>query len=175
MRWLACAWVVGCSFACVKQPAAPPLTGPQTAGYPKLQQLALARYPEGTTWKLADELGSVVLLDVWATWCEPCRDSMPLYQDLKKQYEARGLKVYAINVEADTHELPGFLAETKTTLPILRDPNAVAAEEILKVKLMPTSFLVDRKGTVREVHEGFTDDFLAKYVSEIEALLQETP
>ncbi len=175
MRWLALAVLVCSVFGCVKKPTAPPLTGPQAMGYPKLQQLALTRYPEGTKWKLSDELGSVVLLDVWATWCEPCRESMPLYQDLKKQYEARGLKVYAVNVEADTHELPGFLAETKTTLPILLDPNAVSAEEILKVKLMPTSFLIDRKGVVREMHEGFSEEFLMKYVSEIEALLKESP
>jgi thiol-disulfide isomerase/thioredoxin len=114
-----------------------------------------------------------VLLDVWATWCAPCRDALPMYQDLAKHYEARGLKVYALNVDEDSRAIPPFLQETKVSLPILIDANAEVADKVLRVRSMPTTVLIDRKGLVRYVHEGFAEELLAKYQSEIEELLAE--
>ena len=153
----------------------PPLTGPVLAGEDGNTplELVLKTYPHSADWSLASERGKVVLLDVWATWCEPCRDSLPLYHDLAKEFGPRGLKVYAMNVDADATQIPKFLEETKVTLPVLLDPNAKLAESKLKVRMMPTAFLVDRKGVVRYVHEGFSEEFLQKYMTEIEALLAE--
>ena len=61
----------------------------------------------------------------------------------------------------------------KVSLPVLLDPEARFAESVLKVKLMPTAFLIDKKGTVRFVHEGFDEGQLATWLSEIESLLAE--
>ena len=159
--------------ACVREPP-PLLTGSAVeTERPGLAGLVLKRQLDGKDWKLADDSGSVVLLDVWATWCEPCRDSLPMYQDLLKQYGARGLKVYAINIDADPKTVPAFLKELKVELPVLLDPGANLAESALQVKVMPTAFLIDRKGNLRHVHEGFAEEFLQKYVSELEALLAE--
>ena len=161
--------------ACVKN-SGPPLTGLVQLAGPNGDEplvLALKTYPQQTDWSIEKERGSVVLLDVWATWCEPCRDSLPLYHDLQKEYAARGLKVYAMNVDADSTQIPKFLEETKVQIPVLLDPNAALAESKLKVRMMPTAFLIDRKGVVRYVHEGFAEEFLQKYMSEIEALLKE--
>ncbi|MDC0714299.1 TlpA disulfide reductase family protein [Stigmatella sp. ncwal1] len=131
------------------------------------------RYPGGEPYSVASDRGSVVLLDVWATWCEPCRDALPLYEQIAKEYGSRGLKVYALNVDEDERAIPAFLAETKVALPILVDINAAVAEKTLKVRMMPTTFLVDRQGVVRFVHEGFAEEFLQKYQTEIEQLLAE--
>lgn len=131
------------------------------------------RYPGGEPYSIASERGSVVLLDVWATWCEPCKDALPMYQDLAKHYASRGLKVYALNVDEDVRALGPFLEETKVTLPVLLDANAEVAEKVLRVRGMPTTLLVDRQGRVRYVHEGFAEEFLTKYQSEIEELLAE--
>lgn len=131
------------------------------------------RYPDDSPYSVVSDRGSVVLLDVWATWCEPCRDALPLYEQLAKEYGNRGLKVYALNVDEDARAIPAFLAEAKVTLPILMDANAQVAEKTLGVKMMPTTFLVDRKGVVRFVHEGFAEEFLQKYQTEIEQLLAE--
>ena len=131
------------------------------------------RYPGGEPYSLVSDRGSVVLLDVWATWCEPCRDSLPLYEQLAKEYGSRGLKVYALNVDEDARGIPAFLEETKVSLPVLLDANAQVAEKTLKVKLMPTSYLLDRKGRVRFIHEGFAEEYLQKYQTEIELLLAE--
>lgn len=131
------------------------------------------RYPDGGPYSAASDRGSVVLLDVWATWCEPCRDALPMYEQLAAEYGSRGLKVYALNVDEDSRAIPGFLTETKVGLPILLDANAQVAEKTLGVKMMPTTFILDRKGVVRFVHEGFAEEFLQKYQTEIEQLLAE--
>ena len=170
-----CAMLEGATLAPTspQRSFAPQSTPPPTGAAPA--QLGLARLTGGPGWKLSDDRGQVVLLDVWATWCEPCRDALPVYDALSKQFAERGLKVYAINVDEDASQIPKFLAELKVSLPILVDPGALNSEGLLHVKLMPTAFLIDRKGIIREVHEGFSDDVSAKYQRSIEALLAEAP
>jgi thiol-disulfide isomerase/thioredoxin len=171
---------------CAKSAPLPPLTTSPAPGASKPGEGAgdtdtsrpldfqVKRYPGGEPYDLATDRGSVVLLDVWATWCEPCRDALPYYQDLAKEYAGRGLKVYALNVDEDPRAIPSFLAEVKVTLPVLVDENAQVSERTLKVRSMPTTYLIDRRGVVRHVHEGFAEEFLAKYQSQIEALLAES-
>ena len=162
---------------CITTPAPPSLTGPTTLQLATRSTealvLSLPRYPGNAAWTLSSMRGRVVLLDVWATWCEPCREALPLYQDLSKEFAARGLEVLTINIDADPRPIPAFLAEAKVSLPVLLDPEARIAESKLKVKLMPTAFLIDRKGVIRHVHEGFDEGELSTWLSEIEALLAE--
>ncbi len=162
-----------CATSCLRSDPAPALTGTPEPGRPGLQQMVLKRQLGGEPWKLSQDLGSVVLLDVWATWCEPCADSLPMYHDLLKQYGAQGLKVYGINVDADSKVVIPFLKNLKVEVPVLLDPGASISEGALQVKVMPTAFIIDRKGNLRHVHEGFAEEFLQKYVTEIEALLVE--
>ena len=158
----------------------PPLTGfvPQSTGSalgsePAPLAFTVKRYPGGEPHDIAGDRGSVVLLDVWATWCEPCRDALPMYQDLAKHYRAQGLRVYALNVDEDSRAIAPFLAQTKVDLPVLVDANAEVAEKVLRVRGMPTTVLLDRQGRIRYVHEGFGEEYLARYQSEIEELLAE--
>jgi thiol-disulfide isomerase/thioredoxin len=97
-----------------------------------------------------------------------------VYEQLARHYAARGLKVYALNVDEDTRAIPKFLADTKvTSLPVLLDANAEVSDKVLKVRGMPTTVLIDRQGVVRYMHEGFSEEFLARYQAEIEELLAE--
>ncbi|QSQ17486.1 TlpA disulfide reductase family protein [Myxococcus landrumensis] len=130
-------------------------------------------YPGGEPYDLTSDRGRVVLLEVWATWCEPCRDALPFYENLGREYASRGLKVYALNIDEDPRAIAPFLKEVKVSLPILLDENAQVAERTLKVRGMPTLYLIDKRGLVRFIHEGFGEEFLAKYQSEIETLLAE--
>ncbi|NBD13603.1 TlpA family protein disulfide reductase [Corallococcus silvisoli] len=130
-------------------------------------------YPDNSVYDLKSDRGQVVLLDVWATWCEPCKDALPMYEQLQREYGKRGFKVYALNVDEDVRAIPPFLEEAKVELPILLDANALVSERLLKVRLMPTTFLIDRKGVVRHVHEGFAEEFLQQFQTEIEQLLAE--
>lgn len=133
----------------------------------------VTRLSDGTPYHLSDDRGSVVLVDVWATWCEPCRDSLPVYDDVAKQFASKGLKVYAMSVDADPKVIAPFLAELKVSLPALHDPEAALAGKVLKVRQMPTSILIDRKGVVRRVHEGLSDEFLQETLSDVESVLAE--
>ncbi len=143
-----------------------------TTARPPLE-LKLPLYPARKIHDLAKDRGNVVLLDVWATWCEPCRRSLPMYERLAKQYGRRGFKVYAINIDEDPDEVAPFVKETKLGLPILLDRDAELVETKLNVRVMPTSFLLDKQGRVRHVHEGFTAEYLPQLQAEIEALLAE--
>ena len=136
----------------------------------------LPRYPDKQSFSLASERGHVVMLDVWATWCDPCRESLPQYQAMASKYAARGLRLYTLNVDGDAAvpaEIPKFITETKLSLPILLDTDAKLAESLLKVKVMPTALLIDRKGIVRHVHEGFESKSLAEVEAHLESLLAE--
>ncbi|MBN8228322.1 TlpA family protein disulfide reductase [Corallococcus macrosporus] len=147
----------------------------ESSGQAKGQPLSfqVKRYPDNTPYDLKSDRGQVVLLDVWATWCEPCKDALPMYAQLQKEYGTRGFKAYALNVDEDVRAIPTFLEEAKVEVPILLDANALVAERLLKVRLMPTTFLIDRKGVIRHVHEGFAEEFLQQFQTEIEQLLAE--
>jgi thiol-disulfide isomerase/thioredoxin len=130
----------------------------------------------GERFDIASERGNVVLLDVWATWCEPCRETLPYYDRLARELGPRGLKVYALSIDEDARAVAHFVKETGLALPVLLDSNASVAERTLRVQAMPTSFLLDRSGVVRQVHEGVEDTALALYTrtrAEVEALLAE--
>jgi thiol-disulfide isomerase/thioredoxin len=136
-------------------------------------QLSLARYPAGAPWTLAEDRGSVVFLDFWATWCDPCREALPLYADLAREYGPKGLKVYAVSVDGDPAAIGPFLADAGVDLPVLLDPEGQLAESALRVRTMPTAFLIDRAGVVRAVHEGYDEARLPATLAEVEALLRE--
>lgn len=173
MRRLLLAVLVACASCAGRFAPPPPLTGSGLGADGKPLELELARYDSKDRWKLSQERGNVVLLDVWASWCEPCRDSLPLYDDMQKEYGPRGLRVYALNIDADSSQIRKFLQTTKVSVPVLLDPNAAIAEKVLKVNVMPTTFLIDRKGVVRATHEGFAEELLVKYLAEVDELLKE--
>ncbi|MCY1016069.1 TlpA disulfide reductase family protein [Pyxidicoccus sp. MSG2] len=175
--------VAALSLAGCAKSQMPPLTSPAPSGggaatTPEARtgaplEFKVKRYPGGELYDLSSDRGSVVLLDVWATWCEPCRDALPFYENLAREYAGRGLKIYALSVDEDARAIAPFLQETKVGLPILLDENAQVAERTLKVKGMPTTFYIDRRGVVRHFEEGFAEEFLTRYQSHIEALLAE--
>ncbi|MBL8937852.1 MAG: TlpA family protein disulfide reductase [Archangium sp.] len=176
MRWLC----VLALTSCVRLPTPPVLVesdGVRRSLVPRVEaqplEFSVTRHPGKETWRLSQERGSVVLIDVWATWCEPCRDSLPFYDDLARQYAARGLKVYAMSVDADPSVIGPFMQELKLQLPVLHDPEATIAGSVLKVSQMPTTVLIDRRGVVRRVHEGLSDDFFQQTLSDVETLLAE--
>lgn len=164
------------TLGCVT-PNKPELTSPsrRVVNPDEKIELTLQTYPGLAPWTLSSLRGKVVLLDVWATWCEPCRDSLPLYVDLRKEFGRHGFEVIAINVDDDPIQIPLFLNETKIDLPIVIDPHSVQSNKVLKVKVMPTTYLIDRKGVIRWVHEGFNEDMLSTWLDEIQTLVAEKP
>ncbi|MDB4976864.1 MAG: thioredoxin family protein [Myxococcaceae bacterium] len=103
--------------------------------------------------RLSDLKGQVVLLDFWASWCEPCRQSVPLLNEVARQLGGK-VKVFGINSEAQSRGRLSQVAKAwGFAYPVLHD---ITAETMLgyDISVMPTLFLVDQKGIVRETHGG---------------------
>jgi thiol-disulfide isomerase/thioredoxin len=99
----------------------------------------------GRRHSLADHRGRVVLINFWATWCDPCRDEMPSLQKLKAELAGRPFEVLAVNYGESEARVSEFLKRHPMDFPILLDPNQDAARA-WRVRILPASFLVDARG-----------------------------
>jgi cytochrome c biogenesis protein CcmG/thiol:disulfide interchange protein DsbE len=114
--------------------------------------------------------GKVAIVDFWATWCEPCKKSFPKLEELNVKYKDNGLEIVGISEDDDTAGIPSFASDLGTRFPLVWDENKVIASK-WQPKSMPTTFVVDRKGTVRFVHLGYHDGEEAEIEKEIKSLL----
>ena len=121
---------------------------------------------------LAALRGQVVYVDFWASWCVPCRLSMPALDGLYREHRARGFTVVGVNKDVSVDDAARFLKRVPVTFPLVQDEGDRAAKAF-DVKAMPSGYLVDRRGVVRKVHRGFTPETAAALASEIETLLKE--
>jgi len=126
------------------QPA--PATGPTEVG--DTMPAYSAKLLDGSPYDLASDKGNVVLVNVWATWCGPCRFEIPELQKLHDENAARGFKVVGVSVdEGDPAEVKQFAAEQKMTYPVVVDAEGRIAN-LLQTTVLPTSVLVDRNGKI---------------------------
>ena len=123
--------------------------------------------------KLPDSTkGKVVLIDFWASWCGPCKQSFPVMEDLHKRYSGRGLVIIAISVDSKRPAMEAFLKKNEVSFTVMRDPGQQLVERT-GVTAMPSSFLIDREGKVRFIHTGFRGaETRRKYEEQIESLLK---
>jgi len=108
-----------------------------------------AKFLDGKPFDVASEKGNVVLLNVWATWCQPCRFETPELQALHRKYGDRGFKVIGVSVdnEGSDAEIKQFIDENKITYPIAFDPEGRVAN-VLRTTVLPTSVLIGRDGRI---------------------------
>jgi cytochrome c biogenesis protein CcmG/thiol:disulfide interchange protein DsbE len=98
--------------------------------------------------------GKVVIVDFWASWCEPCGEAMPVLNRLYRRYRRQGLVVVGVNVDRTERNARSFLRSTPVSFPIVHDARHQVAGRYGPPR-MPSSYLIDRRGVVRYVHEGF--------------------
>ncbi len=103
--------------------------------------------------KLADFNGKVVLVNFWRSECGPCLVEMPEIEAVYQEYRDRGFEVLAINMGQDRQTIDAVRRRVSVTFPMLGDPLKIAAERY-RVEVMPTSFIIDGEGLVRERIEG---------------------
>jgi cytochrome c biogenesis protein CcmG, thiol:disulfide interchange protein DsbE len=116
-------------------------------------------------------LGRVIYLDFWASWCGPCRKSMPVLDGLYRELGDRGFAVVAINMDSDLSEAHRFLQRYPVSYPLLKDNND-AAMHLFKVSGLPSGFLLDRDGRIRLLHRGFREGDEDKLRREVLDLLE---
>ena len=136
-----------------------------------VKDITLATFPETGKHSFSSDVGQVVVIDAWATWCGPCVRSLPLLQKVSRDYSQRGVRVYAVSVDEDRAQIPKFLTSAKVQLPVLLDPGGFVLEDRLKLKQMPTTWVVDRTGHVRYTQESF-DGSLDDIRAQLDALLK---
>ncbi len=124
----------------------------------------------GPPLKLSDYRGKVVLLDFWATWCEPCRAEIPHFVELQDKYGSQGLQIIGVSMDDSPDPVPAFYKQFKMNYPVVMG-NAQIGEEYGGVLGLPIAFVIDRQGLIRAKHMGATD--AAVFEREIVAQLGE--
>jgi thiol-disulfide isomerase/thioredoxin len=104
--------------------------------------------PAGKTHDLAAYRGKVVLVNFWATWCAPCREEMPSMQALRQRLAGKGFEVLAVNMMESEEKIAAFRESELIDLPVLMDRDGAAARR-WNVRMLPVSFVIDRRGAIR--------------------------
>ena len=123
----------------------------------------------GAAASLSEHAGKVVLVDFWATWCEPCRSSFPEYQALVARYADR-VVVLGISEDDEEHGIERFAEETGVSFPLAWDADKSVAQTY-QISGMPTLFIIDQRGLVRFVHAGFRPGDELQISAAIDSLL----
>jgi len=123
----------------------------------------------GTRLQLSTLRGHAIVLDFWASWCGPCRESTPVLSRIQKRYRSRGVLIFGIN--EDENVSPAFVARAQeafgASYPSLGDPDAQVAS-YYDVQVLPTLVLVDRRGRIRATHVGVpSENWLDGQISRI--------
>jgi len=127
--------------------------GSETVGRPA-PELAVERL-DGGNLALSSLRGKVVLLDVWASWCGPCKQELPMLDEISARLKRRGVEIVAVSVDQDRANLRKFLrVRPRWSLTVAHDPAGAVADTFQPDK-MPTSYAIDRRGVVRYVNSGF--------------------
>lgn len=103
---------------------------------------------------LSELKGKVVLMDFWATWCQPCRQSFPWMNEMLDKYSDQGLHIVAVSLDVNPRMVEKFLHRYPAKFQIGLDPHGKVADQY-NVHVMPTSYLIDRNGGIHKVHRGF--------------------
>lgn len=127
---------------------------------------------DGKNVRLSDLRGQVVMLNFWASWCGPCRQEMPILDELSKRYGRAGFTLLGVNVEQDSSLGEKYLQDTPVSFPILWD-TASTASKLYNVDAMPSTVLIDRDGKIRYLHKGYKPGYEDEYKKQIKELIRE--
>lgn len=114
-----------------------------------------AQQLDGTPVSLADQRGKVVLLNIWATWCKPCREEIPALETLHQRHSAEGLLITGVSIDqpGDSAKIVSFASALGATYTLWHDPDDKVSTTFLAIGV-PASYLVGRDGTLRWRHVG---------------------
>ena len=145
---------------------APPAVGSVA---PEFELPALAA---GHMLALADYRGAVVYVEFWNSFCAPCRASFPKLDALRQRLPREDFEVIAVNMDRFADDAREFLAETPVSFPVVSDAS-LATGRRFGVTALPTGFLLDRAGVVRDIHRGELD--MSRFQERAKALIDRSP
>jgi peroxiredoxin len=129
------------------------------------------RTADGRNLRLHEQRGRVVLLNFWATWCGPCRQEMPLLDQLYQKYQGSGFTLLGVNVDDDSRKALQVAKTLGVSFPVLLDADKTVSK-LYDLGSMPATVLIDRDGKVRYVHRGYLTGYEDTYDKQIRELLK---
>ncbi len=166
LRFLVVLATLGCASK-----EAPQVSDKVEIGHPAPAYAAMAMNGDSTS--LASLRGKVVLLNVWATWCGPCRQEIPELRAIHGAYKDRGLELIGVSVDADGSDeaIRAFLRDFKMDYAIWRDPNE-GVNATFRMSGVPATFLIDRQGVLRWKATGVVEPGDTSLTNSIERALR---
>lgn len=148
--------VTGCGVS--ESGASAPAQGNGAAAAGGVAQDFAVRDTQGTTFRLSDHLGKdVILLDFWATWCEPCLAEMPHLEEIYEANRAKGFLVVGISMDGPetVADVPSFAKRHNMTFPVVLDEDSHVVSIYNPKRSAPLSVLIDRHGRIARVRESY--------------------
>lgn len=134
---------------------------------PDFQLNQISDEVDQSTVQLSDLEGKGVMLNFWATWCEPCKAEMPYMQDLYPEYKEKGVEIVAVSLDGTELVVDQFINEYDLTFPVPHDKNG-EVKDLYKIGPMPTTYFINPDGEIEEIVQGaLTLDRLEGYLNDI--------
>ncbi len=147
-------WMTRATPGAVATPVVPEPAAAQPAplvGHPAPEFTLTA--VDGAQVSLSDLRGQVVLINLWATWCPPCRAEMPAIQQAYERFRDQGFIVLAVNQQEESAVILKYMNDQRLTFPALLDSDA-RVSAAYQARVLPSSFFIDRRGIIRAVYRG---------------------
>jgi thiol-disulfide isomerase/thioredoxin len=163
IAWLTCVFVLAVSGGCASSEAGredtetPAKKLSRTSGKVggPMPSVVVKRFEGGGKIDLGALQGKVVLVDIWASWCAPCMEEMPLLDEMAGRLKQKGVQIIAVSVDEDKESAQTFLSSRPSwSLTVAHDPKGRLPDALQPGK-MPSSYVVDAEGIIRYVNEGF--------------------
>ena len=126
---------------------------------------------DGVEHTLSEFKGQVVVIDFWATWCPPCRNSIPAFIKLYEKYHEQGFAILGISLDNDEQALQDYSKQMKIPYPVLVGNKEIA--KAYQVSGIPKTIFLDKKGNVRKTQVGFAPELEVQFDQLVNALLEE--
>jgi peroxiredoxin len=137
-----------------------------------LPVLSLPIHNNNETVSLSSLKGQTVIVNFWASWCKPCRKEIPELNNIYEKFKAQGFNIVGINIDKEKPNAELFMERIPIQYTVAFDPDMTVINEY-KARGMPSSFIIDKNGVVREIVYGFSEKKKALIESSITALLNE--